>query len=332
MLIVKTPYRFSIFGGGLDYPEWYLNHPTKVLCAGLDYYCYQTVRRLPPFFLHKHRAAYSKIELVNTFEEFAHPSIREILKKYASDMGVEITHVGDLPARSGIGSSSSFSVGLILAIHALHGKYLSRTNLARMAIEIEQNVMNENVGFQDQCASAFGGLVFIDTCGSEITPRRYVCQSDYIRYFEESILLGFDGIPRNSGDSSRITKKKIASNTMEPMLQELASITESGINAFGDCSDLSVLADLTKQSRDIKLRLNNQATDLRSIELIETTERAGSMCTRIMGAGGGGFFVCMAPQYRHISIKNSLPSIKIWANLRFSPTGSQVIHYENESF
>ena len=155
MLITKTPYRLSLYGGGLDYPEWYEKRSAKVLCAGLDYHCYLTVRRLKGFFDHNYRASYSKIESSKTIDEIAHPSIREVFRKFAKDMTLEITHIGDLPARSGIGSSSSFTVGLINSVMALRGEYLGRERLAKAAISIEQNEMSENVGFQDQCAAAF---------------------------------------------------------------------------------------------------------------------------------------------------------------------------------
>ena len=126
MLITRTPYRLSFYGGGLDYPEWYTKNNTKVLCAGLDYYCYQTVRVLPPFFNHRYRAAYSKVERVNNVCEFEHPAIREVLNEHGQGLPLEVTHVGDLPARSGIGSSSAFTVGLLLSVNALNGKYLGR--------------------------------------------------------------------------------------------------------------------------------------------------------------------------------------------------------------
>ncbi len=328
MLIVKTPYRFSLYGGGLDYPDWYNNNNTKVLCAGLDYYCYQTVRRLPPFFLHKHRAAYSKIELVNDFSEFEHPAIREILKHFQYESGIEISHVGDLPARSGIGSSSAFSVGLILALHALKGQYISRTDLALQAIKLEQGSMGEDVGFQDQCASAFGGLVLIETENGQIIPRKFITSSDYLKYFEDSILLGYDGTPRYSGNTSKITKASIRDDSNSPFLNELTDICNDGITQFSKMADISKHAQLTKLSRDIKLRLSNKLSDSYTQDLITTTEKAGSLCTRVMGAGGGGFFVCMAPSYKHSSIKSSLPSIKIWANLRISSSGSQVIYFD----
>ena len=328
MLIVKTPYRFSIYGGGLDYPDWYTRNNTKVLCAGLDYYCYQTVRQLPPFFLHKHRAAYSKIELVNHYDEFEHPAIREILKYFQYDDGIEISHVGDLPARSGIGSSSAFSVGLILALHALKGQYISRTELALKAISLEQCSMSEDVGFQDQCASAFGGLVLIETEEGQINPRKFITSPDYQHHFEDSILLGYDGTPRYSGNTSKITKASIRDTSNISNLNELSDICNEGITQFSKMADMSKHAELTKLSRDIKLHLSDKFYDTYTQDLISTTEKAGSLCTRIMGAGGGGFFVCIAPSYKHSYIKSSLPSIKIWAKLKISASGSQVIYFD----
>ena len=136
MLISRTPYRLSLFGGGIDYPSWYQKRNTQILCAGLDYYCYQTVRELPPFFKHTYRVAYSNIEEVNEIDDIQHPTAREVIRKFGCGKSLEITHVGDLPARSGIGSSSAFTVGLISSLCALtKGKFLGRTELANLAID-----------------------------------------------------------------------------------------------------------------------------------------------------------------------------------------------------
>jgi len=131
LLISRTPYRFSLYGGGLDYPEWYFDNPSNVMCAGLDYYCYQTVRRLPPFFSHNYRAAYSRVESTKEIDEIVHPAVREVIRSFGRGEPLEISHVGDLPAKSGIGSSSAFTVGLINSLCALSGQYLGRARLAK---------------------------------------------------------------------------------------------------------------------------------------------------------------------------------------------------------
>ena len=327
MLISRTPYRFSLYGGGLDYPEWYCKNTSRVLCAGLDYYCYQTVRELPPFFSHKYRIAYSSVETVDSIDKIEHPAVREVVRAYGNNKPLEISHVGDLPSKSGIGSSSAFSVGLINSLSALNGKFMGRSALANASVFLEQGAMGERVGFQDQCAAAFGGLVLIEANQQSINPRKFVTRSEYINYVTDNLLMGFDGVERFSSVASTQVSRKISDGTHEKILYELASISNAGIDAFGSEADINDHAFLTKQARDLKLQLNGDKTNERTNELIEATERAGSLCTRIMGAGGGGFFVCWAPKHKHQNIKDSV-KVKTWVDVRFSRTGSQVIFSE----
>ena len=158
MIITKTPYRISFFGGGTDHPLWFKEHGGKVLATTFDKYCYISLRNLPPFFDHKYRIVYSQIEDINSINEIKHPAVKEVLKYFHSNKGVEIHHDGDLPARSGLGSSSSFTVGLINAMNAQKGKYCSPYELASTAIHIEQDLIKECVGSQDQISAAYGGF------------------------------------------------------------------------------------------------------------------------------------------------------------------------------
>ena len=328
MFISRTPYRLSLYGGGLDYPSWYEKHETQILCAGLDYYCYQTVRELPPFFDHKYRIAYSKIENVNNIKEIVHPTAREVIRKYGMNKNLEITHVGDLPSRSGIGSSSAFTVGLISSLSALvKSEFLGRTKLARLAIDIEQNNIGEIIGIQDQCASAFGGLVHINADKEGIKPKRFLVRKEYQKYIESSLLMGFTGRQRFSSVASKKVNQAIKSERNLDKLKELHQSSQEGINAFGNEADLQENARITKECRDIKLSMNEDKNDPLLMELIEESERAGSLCTRIMGAGGGGFFICWAPEYKHEEIKKKI-NVKTWVRVKISSTGSQIIFSE----
>ena len=328
MLISRTPYRFSLYGGGIDYPSWYKHRNIQVLCAGLDYYCYQTVRELPPFFNHKYRIAYSKIESVNNIDDIQHPTAREVIREFGCGKSIEVTHVGDLPARSGIGSSSAFTVGLISSLKALtKGQFIGRTELAKLAIDIEQNKAKETVGIQDQCASAFGGFVLVNANKEGIVPRRFLVRKEYQEYIESSLLMGFTGIQRYSQLASERVNKSLITEANLEKLNELQEISQKGIEAFGNEADLQENAHLTKLSRDIKLSINNDKYNPRLMELIEESERAGSLCTRIMGAGAGGFFVCWAPEYRHQAIKDKI-NIKTWVKVKISSSGSQIIFSE----
>ena len=328
MIISRTPYRISFFGGGLDYPSWYKKRDTQILCAGLDYYCYQTVRELPPFFKHKYRISYSKIETAQEVNEIVHPTAREVIKKYGMGKSLEITHVGDLPARSGIGSSSAFTVGLISSLSALtKSEFLGRTKLANLAIDIEQNQVGETIGVQDQCASAFGGLVHIHADKEGIKPKRFLVRKEYQEYLESSLLMGFTGKQRFSSIASKKVKNALESDKYLKKLDQLHEISQKGIEAISNESDIHENATLTKECRDIKLSINEDKNDPLLMELIEESEKAGSLCTRIMGAGGGGFFICWAPKYKHESIKSKI-NVKTWVEVKISPSGSQIIFSE----
>ena len=328
MLITRTPYRLSLYGGGLDYPQWYKKNGARILCAGLDYYCYQTIREMPPFFEHKYRACYSKVETTESIDEIKHPSIREVIRAHGQGRSLEISHIGDLPARSGIGSSSSFTVGLIASLSALNGKFLGRAALAEEAIRIEQEIIKEDVGFQDQCAAAFGGLVLIEADQEMIRPRRFIASKEYSKYISSSLLMGFDGLSRMSTDFSKKTCDSITNPKNKSLICQLSEVTNIGIDGFGNEEDINFHAKITKESRDIKLALNGDINCKKTNDLIDATEKAGSLCTRIMGAGGGGFFICWAPPEKHQQIKQSV-NVKTWVDVKFSSVGSQVIFAEN---
>ncbi|MBF0240375.1 MAG: kinase [SAR324 cluster bacterium] len=199
MIITRTPYRLSFFGGGTDYRPWFEEHGGLIIASAMARYCYLTVRTLPPFFEHKTRMVYSKIESVQTIDEIVHPSIKNCLKFLNIEDGLEIHHDGDLPARSGIGSSSSFTVGLLHALHALNYRMVSQRQLADEAIHVEQTLIGENVGIQDQIMAAFGGLQIIEMGpGAHYTTRQLILPPDYLKNLEDHILLGFSGISRES--------------------------------------------------------------------------------------------------------------------------------------
>src|SRR5271157_1556774 len=201
MVISRTPYRISFFGGGTDYPSWYRKHGGQVLTSSINKYCYITCRYLPPFFEHRIRVVYSKIEDCQSYEEIQHPAVRETLRFLQLERGLEIHHDGDLPARSGIGSSSSFTVGLLHALHALNGRLRSQRELADQAIYIEQSVIGENVGAQDQIWAAFGGFNRIDfrTDGTyDVVP--VILPQQRCRDLQAHFMLFFSGISRHASE------------------------------------------------------------------------------------------------------------------------------------
>ena len=199
MIITRTPFRVSMFGGGTDYPGWYREHGGAVLSTTIDKYCYISARHLPPFFEHRFRVVYSQIESANTIEEIEHPSVRATLNFMNLNRGIEIHHDGDLPARSGMGSSSSFTVGLLNALHALKGHMATKEQLANESIQVEQDILNETVGSQDQVNAAYGGFNHITFHQSgEISVRPVIVPSDRLEELTSHLMLFYTGIKRTA--------------------------------------------------------------------------------------------------------------------------------------
>ncbi len=320
MFISRAPYRLSFYGGGLDYPQWFKKHPSKILCASLDKYCYLMIRKLPPFFDHTIRISYSNIELCNHVDEIVHPGVKGVLKYFKVSNGIEISHIGDLPARSGVGSSSSFTVSLISGIAKMNNINYSKSEVAKIAINIEQNIIHEKVGIQDQFAASIGGIILINASKSEITHENLKISNEYKDYLESSLLIGFSGRSRYSSLNATKIVNIISKNEKEELMNELQELSEKGIIAFQKQEDINLHSKLTKRIRDIKMELNTDNDDPFLQNIIYKTETAGSKCTRFIGAGGGGFFICWAPQSCHNQIKESVP-IKTWLNVKFSFDG-----------
>ncbi|KKL52703.1 hypothetical protein LCGC14_2282820, partial [marine sediment metagenome] len=216
MIISRTPHRISFFGGGTDYPTWYMEHGGKTLGTAIDKYCYITCRHLPPFFEHTFRIVYSNIEYVNSIEEINHPSVRETLRYLKTEKGLEIHHDGDIPARSGMGSSSAFTVGLLKTWYALEGRTISKKDLYEEAINIEQNLIKENVGSQDQVWAACGGLNVIEFLqNGEIIVNPIIISESRLKAFEGKFMLFYTGLSRYASQIAGEKIKNIPKKTDE---------------------------------------------------------------------------------------------------------------------
>ena len=230
MIISRTPYRISLLGGGTDYPSWYEKHGGAVLGTTIDKYCYIFVRKLPPFFPHKHRVVYSQIELVRDHRELVHPSVRAALMEYASEFsdGIEVQHMGDLPARSGLGSSSSFTVGLLNALNALRGKMTSPDELASEAIRLEQQVIKESVGSQDQVWAAMGGLgtiTFHQTGKFELKP--LIIGNERVKALNDCMMLFYSGQSRFASAVAAEQIENLAKR--ERQLHQMREFVDEGV-------------------------------------------------------------------------------------------------------
>jgi D-glycero-alpha-D-manno-heptose-7-phosphate kinase len=328
VIITRTPYRLSLFGGGTDYNDWFESHGGRILAAAMRHYCYLTVRKLPPFFEHTMRIVYSKIESVNNVADIEHPSVKGCLQYLGITHGMEIHHDGDLPARSGIGSSSSFTVGLLQALHALDGRRITPETLAREAIHVEQNILGESVGIQDQIMAAHGGLRVTDMGpGKAWDARPVVVPPEYLQTFESHVLLGYSGISRFSGDHSTKKVANIRSGKTNHELEEISALADQAIEAFETTCDFDCLGGLLNTSWQLKRRLADGVSSEWMDALYSTAISAGAFGGKFMGAGGGGFFFFLAPPERHQAIKDALPNVRVWVPFNVERRGSQVLFF-----
>lgn len=328
MIISRTPFRISFFGGGTDYPAWFRERGGAVLATTIDKYCYISVRVLPPFFAHRYRVVYSAVENVVDVAEIQHPAVRAILQSNGFDkQGLEIHHDGDLPARSGLGSSSSFTVGLINALKALEGRLVSKEELAREAIHIEQCVIREPVGSQDQISAAFGGfnrIEFIPDGTFDLQP--IILPAERNSQLQQHLMLFFSGISRYSSDVAQtkidnLQKCAAELTAMHAMVDQAIAILQNPAAPLDEFGRL--LHDAWMLKRTLSDRVSTQFID----EIYDTARRAGAIGGKVLGAGGGGFIVFFVPPERHQSVKDALHGL-VQVPFKFENAGSRIVLYQ----
>ena len=327
MIISRTPFRISFFGGGTDYPQWYEKEGGAVLSTTIDKYCFISCRYLPPFFDVKHRIVWSHIETVSTISEILHPAIREGLRflDFDDSLGLEIHHQGDLPARSGIGSSSTFSVGLIKALTALRGQIISKHDLALKAIELEQSVLKENVGSQDQVAAAYGGfnvIRFLTNGDVQVEP--VTISLSRIVELRSRLLLFYTGESRLSSDVAKqvienLPEKKEQLREMRHLVDQAVTILSSNecLDAFG-----GLLHETWLRKRELSPAVTNATID----EIYKTALKRGALGGKLLGAGGAGFIMFYVPLEKQEAVKKAL-SRYLHVPFDFENTGSTLIYY-----
>jgi D-glycero-alpha-D-manno-heptose-7-phosphate kinase len=326
MIISKTPHRISFFGGGTDYPSYYLEHGGRVIGVTIDKFSYLNVRKLPPYFDHKHRIVYSKIENVNSLPEINHPSVRETLRYLNIDFGVSIHHDGDIPARSGMGSSSSFTVGLLSSLNALKGNVVSKKSLMEMAIHIEQNLIKENVGSQDQAFAAYGGLNTIDFLqNGEIVVNPIIMQPERLRQFESSFVLIFTGLSRIASeiaeDQIQNTGKNLTNlNQMKDLVNDALDIL------YDNKSNLDDFGDLLNQTWILKRSLSAKISNSLIDEIYKKAMQAGALGGKLLGAGGGGFVLLYVRPESKAKVINALSNY-LHVPFEFEFQGSNIVFY-----
>lgn len=327
MIITRTPFRISFFGGGTDYPSWFREHGGAVLATTIDKYCYITCRRLPPFFEHKHRIVYSRIENVKHNDEIQHPAVRAVLNWAKVEEGLEIHHDGDLPARSGLGSSSSFTVGLLHALQSLNGQMASKEGLARDAIHIEQNIIGENVGSQDQVSAAFGGFNRIEFhCDGSFDVAPVILPGHRREELRSHLMLCFTGFSRIA---SEVAKSKIDNlKNREKELKLMRAMVDEAIAVLRDVREpIDSFGKLLDASWQYKRSLSDRVSTPEIDGIYQAAMDAGAIGGKILGAGGGGFLLIFAKPERHAAIRERLNKL-IHVPFDFEDSGSRVVLYQ----
>jgi D-glycero-alpha-D-manno-heptose-7-phosphate kinase len=329
MIISRTPFRVSLFGGGSDYPVWYRQHGGAVVGFAINKYCYISLRPLPPFFAHRHRIVYSIIETVKEIEEIQHPAVRAVMQDLGIDFGVEIHHDGDLPARSGLGSSSSFTVGLLNAFHALDGRMVTRERLAREAIRMEQDVIGEKVGSQDQVWAAYGGMnriTFLPDDTFEVSS--IIMNNERRRALTGNLMLVFTGISRFA---SQVAEKKIVNLIhKERQIRRMVEMVDESVAILTDRSqELSLIGDMLHESWCLKRDLASSVSSPHIDALYEAARSAGARGGKLLGAGGGGFLLLYVEENRRAAVRQALKGLTE-AAIDVEMGGSKIVVYEPE--
>ncbi len=328
MIISRTPYRISFFGGGTDYPVWYRHHGGAVLAASIDKYCYLTCRHLPPFFEHRIRVVYSKIESCQSVDQIQHPVVREALRYLEFTRGVEIHHDGDLPARSGMGTSSAFTVGLLHALHALAGQMVSKRQLAQQSIHLEQEVLRETVGCQDQVLAAYGGLnhVIFHPAG-EITVRPVLISQQRKQELNDHLMLFYTGIKRTSSQVAASYVENIEARRRQ--LRIMASLVDDGLSILCGSGDITDFGKLLHEAWATKSSLSPTVSNHAVDQMYEEALSAGAIGGKLLGAGGGGFLLLFARPDDQPRIRQRLSTL-VHVPFEFESGGSQIIFYDHE--
>ncbi len=324
MIITRTPFRVSFFGGGSDFPAFYDEHGGAVLSTSIDKYCYITVRELPPFFDHKYRIRYTKREEVNSIVDIQHPSVRACLIHRGITEGLEVLHTSDIPAMSGIGSSSAFTVGLLHALSALKDESIAKSELCQDALHVEQHMLQENVGSQDQTAAAFGGLnkIKFKKDQAPIVSPLSIHRHRRIQ-LEQNLMLFFTRFSRISDTIAKDQIKKTPMLTSE--LTAMKSMVNQAIDILSDEKlSLNNFGELLHDSWTIKRQLTDKITNFEIDEYYLKARNAGAIGGKLCGAGGGGFFMLFVPPEKQAQVKRALSDL-LHVPFKFEFKGTQTV-------
>ncbi len=324
MIISRTPFRISFFGGGTDFPKWYEKYGGAVLSTSIDKYCYIHFRKLPQFFEYKNRVVWSKIETTNTIDEISHPVVREVMK-WKGLNELLIHHDGDLPSRCGLGTSSSFTVGLLNAIYKIKKIQVDKNRLARDAIFVEQKLLNESVGIQDQIAVAMGGFnkIKIKKDGQfsikeiKLNPLRK-------NILESRLMMFYTGISRNSSSIASSTINQIFDH--KDKYHALYKMVERGQNILLGDNNIDDFGYLLNEAWEIKRKLSSLISSNYIDDIYKRAINAGALGGKLLGSGGGGFMIFFSADGKQEQIKQSLKNL-LYVPFQFEQSGSQIVYH-----
>ncbi|MFC1760949.1 kinase [Planctomycetota bacterium] len=326
MIISRTPFRISFFGGGTDYPVWYREHGGAVLSTAINKYCYISCRYLPPFFENKYLIRYRHREEVSLIDDIQHPSVRECLRYVGTREGIEMVHTSDLPARSGVGSSSAFTVGFLNTLYALEGQMVGKRRLASEALLIEQQRIGENVGSQDQVATAFGGLNRIEFGGKDdFVVQPVTVNPQRIHELENHLMFFFTGFSRTASEiaSEQIRNTQSKSAELHEMRKMVDAATAVLNNPHADIYDFG---HLLHESWAIKRSLSSRVTTSAIDSMYDDARKAGALGGKLCGAGGGGFLLLFVPPRKRRLVQRALGRL-LYVPIEFESLGSQITFY-----
>lgn len=328
MIITRTSLRISFLGGGTDYPAYFQRFGGTTLATSINKYTYVTVCKLTRFFKHQIGAYYSRVELVNALDALEHPSLRECLRYMGIDHGVEIHVAADLPARTGLGSSSCFTVSLLHALHASGGKMVSTTQLADMAIHVEQQMIHERVGCQDQYACALGGLnqyQFLTDGTIRATPITLTAKRS--THLQDSLMLFYTGLQRTAHDIIKEQLDRTSARQIDAQLARLASLVDEGVTIVGGDGDMDDFGRLLHEGWMLKRSFSSQTSTQAIDDWYQKAVKNGALGGKLLGAGGGGFLLLYVPVEQQPAVRQALTDLQE-VDFAFEHEGSTVIFYE----
>jgi len=322
MIISKTPFRISLIGGGTDFPSYYKNNPGLVVGGTIDKYCYVSARFLPPVFDYKHRIVWSKNEVVNNINQIIHPTVRSVFKNLNIKSGLEVHYQGDLQKNSGLGTSSSFCVGLINSLMNLHNKRINKIALAKMAINIEQNIMKEKCGSQDQIWAAYGGFNSIQFKGKSFQVKRMILTKSKLENLSKNLFLIYTGINKFSHTVEKDKISKLRKN--EKKLIKIYNLAREFKYNILNNRNFDFIGDNLREYWSIKKSLSNKVSNNSINEIYNEALNAGASGGKIIGSGGGGFLLIYCNEKYHFTLKKRLSKLPI-IKFNFVNEGSKII-------